>query len=138
MALSLHHYFNKAVLVCIRSLFDDQRPRSYKLVGIGDTGVWLESAELAEAIEAPERTRSAQGTVAAFFPYSHIAYILPETPSAPLAPLPATLVKRPEVKPREHIAAPKQVAPKPPGQKQQPVRAKQRPANPGPGAKRKR
>ena len=76
--IRLAHYFNKTILVCIPSLFEDQQPRTVKLVGIEESGLWLKSGELAELFQSPEGTVSVHGAVAAFFPFSHIAYVMPE------------------------------------------------------------
>lgn len=88
--IRLAHFFNKTILVCIPSLFEDQQLRPFKLVGIEEAGLWLESEELAKILQPPEGTKSLQRVAAVFFPFSHIAYATAEAPplafALPLAP----------------------------------------------------
>jgi hypothetical protein len=71
----LGQYHNKTILVSIPSLFDDDKPRLYKLVNIEPFGLWLESPELATRLVRPKEQHAPE-TLAAFFPFARIAYVL--------------------------------------------------------------
>jgi hypothetical protein len=98
--IRLAHYFNKTILVCIPSVFEDEQPRPFKLIGIEDFGLWLESEELTRTLQSGESTQSSQVPVAAFFPFSHIAYAMAETHSISLAPKPVASTESKE--PQRH------------------------------------
>jgi hypothetical protein len=93
----LAHYFNKNIHVCIPSLFDDQQARSFKLVGIEESGLWLESAELAVILASPDKKRPSPGTASAFFPFSHIAWVMPELGMVSSTPPPVSSIQTHEV-----------------------------------------
>jgi hypothetical protein len=76
--IRLAHYFNKTILACIPSLFEDQRPRRFKLVGIEESGLWLEGEEFAGVLQTEEQAIYPPGAAAAFFPYAQIAYLTPD------------------------------------------------------------
>lgn len=84
--IRLSQYFNKTLLVCIPFLFEDRQPRRFKLVGLEESGLWLESEELADPLQYPEEAKSPEKTVAAFVPFSHIAFVMPEVHPLTLLP----------------------------------------------------
>lgn len=105
--IRLANFFNKTLLVCIPSIFEDQQPRPFKLVGIEEQGLWLESPELAETLQCHERIRSPDGAMAVFFPFSHIAYVMPEAHPLALVPRPPMHVEKRESKSTHSDESPK-------------------------------
>jgi hypothetical protein len=79
MTTKLVQFFNKTILVCIPSLYDDKQPRPFTLVGIEPCGLWLESEDLASTLLSSDEKRSAPTTLAAFVPFAQIAYVLDGT-----------------------------------------------------------
>src|SRR6266849_5188923 len=98
--IRLAHNFNKTIRLCVASLFEDQQPRTFKLVRTEEFDLWLESEELAKTLEPQEGTRPPQAIAAAFFPFSHIAYVLAATCPMPVAPMPQISVEPKE--PQRH------------------------------------
>jgi hypothetical protein len=76
---NLASYFNKNILALIPSFSDDEHPRSYTLVGIEPSGLWLESEELQRKLHLSEKQKSSPATKAAFIPFSQISYVLDGT-----------------------------------------------------------
>lgn len=97
--MKLAQYFNKTILVCIPSLYDDGQPRPYKLVGIEPEGLWLESEELVSRLLPANTKHSPPETLRAFIPFAQISYILEATYA--VAPAPSPVVSEvPEEAPR--------------------------------------
>ena len=86
--IRLAHYFNRNILVCIPSVFEDGQPRSCKLAGIEESGLWLESDELSKTLQRLGTEQPSQGVAAFFVPFSHIAYAVGEADTFAPAPQP--------------------------------------------------
>lgn len=86
MTPNLGKYLNKKILVCIPTLFEDEKCRPYKLIGIELFGLWLEGADLASRFLAPEYKSTTPVTWAVFIPFSQIAGVAIATPSAASPP----------------------------------------------------
>lgn len=78
---TLGSYLNQTILVSIPSVFEDGRPRPFKLVGIELCGLWLASSELAVKLHLREKGGASPSPVSALFPFAQIAYILERTPA---------------------------------------------------------
>jgi hypothetical protein len=77
--IKLAQFFNRTILVCIPSLYDDGQPRPYTLVGIEPEGLWLESEEFVSRLLPPDNEQSSLRTLAAFIPFAQILYVLDGT-----------------------------------------------------------
>jgi hypothetical protein len=88
MTPNLGRYLNKTILVCITGIFEDEKCRPYKLLGVELFGLWLDGADLANRFLTHEY-KSASTAWAVFVPFSQIACVVISTASATPAPSPA-------------------------------------------------
>jgi hypothetical protein len=86
MTPNLGRYLNKTILVSIPSLFEDDRCRPYKLIGIELFGLWLEGGDLASRFLTHEYKSVSPATWAVFIPFSQIACVAIATASPTSAP----------------------------------------------------
>ena len=97
MSTKLAQFFNKTILVCIPSLYDDKQPRPFTLVGIETCGLWLESEDLASTLLSSDKRRPPPTTLAAFVPFAQIAYVPDGTHSLTPAQKAAVLAQQKEL-----------------------------------------
>jgi hypothetical protein len=108
--LKLGVYIGKEVLVCI-PLVTGHSSRVFRLVAIEDAGLWLRGETTPHQIDEDWRQKVARDdefeagsgagdvVVTAFYPFSHIAFVIPPLQqTAPAAPVTdrATAVRKPE------------------------------------------
>jgi len=78
--INLANYLNKTILISIPAVFEDNQPHPFKLVGIELFGLWLESEELAQRVQSPDKQGQSLSSHAVFFPFSQILYVVDRVP----------------------------------------------------------
>ena len=82
MATQLAALLNRPVLVAIPVVFADAEARRCRLVAAEQSGLWLVSAELADAVQPRAERAETQAPPAIFVPFAQIAAVVPVAPEA--------------------------------------------------------